>query len=76
MAELVWKRFNTQDVRNQLDDLSTNTVSRTNNGLSFSKWFDYQDPNLDNVHNSADEIEKLCHDRMEKFLWKTQMKKK
>lgn len=70
MAELVWKRFNTQDVRNQLDDLSTNTVSRTNNGLSFSKWFDYQDPNLDNVHNSADEIEKLCHDRMEKFLWK------
>jgi len=69
MAELVWKRFNMNAEMDSLDNVSVkNTVGSS--GLNFSKWFTYQDQNLNDVHNSADEVEKMCHDRMEKFLWK------
>lgn len=69
MAELVWKRFNMNAEMDSLDNVSVkNTVG--SGGLNFSKWFTYQDQNLSNVHNSADEVEKMCHDRMERFLWK------
>lgn len=69
MAELVWKRFNINAEMDSLDNVSVkNTVGSS--GLNFSKWFTYQDQNLNDVHNSADEVEKMCHDRMEKFLWK------
>ena len=37
--------------------------------LSFSKWFEYQDPNLDSVHNSPSEIESLNNKKVSKFVW-------
>lgn len=69
MAELLWKRLKTSKIRDLLEDSPVINTKNTDE-LNFSKWFTYQDQNLSNVHNSAQDVEELCHERMEKFLWK------
>ena len=44
-------------------------LNQDNSSLDFSKWFTYKDQNLDNVHNSADEIKELNDERFSQHLW-------
>lgn len=37
--------------------------------LNLSKWFRYIDQDLENVHNSADDIRDINHTKMENALW-------
>ena len=44
-------------------------LNQNNNSLDFSKWFTYNNQDLDNVHNSADEIKELNDERFSQYLW-------
>ncbi len=65
MAEKVWKRmsFSVPNLSSLVDDKATNKW------LNFSKWFKYQNTNLGQTHNSAEEVKSLNRERMETHLW-------
>lgn len=63
MTESIWKRFNQQD--SSLSKL----LIRDESDLNFSKWFTYKDQNLDNVHNSADEMKEINRTKLEGYIW-------
>ena len=69
MAENVWKR-----IINNVSDSDTNIswlTSQSNwwSPLSFSKWFSYQDQNLQNYTPTVEESMKLNDEKASKFMW-------
>ena len=62
MAEKVWKRF---DLSNQLVETSIQRKS----WLDLAAWFKYINQDLDNVHNSPDEIKEINRKKAEWYIW-------
>lgn len=70
MVEQTWKKLEERvsKLKSFLDENNPQVVDDTKNGLDFSKWFEYKDTNLDNIHLSAEDTKDLNHERMQKFL--------
>ena len=70
MTEKLWERI---PLLNRLlwDGSDKSTEDNDEKWLDFSKWFTYKNQDLDNVHNSADEIKDLNHKKMENYIWST-----
>ena len=56
MAKRLWERLSTG-------------ITSNSDGLDFSKWFSYNNQDLDNVHSYAEEINNINRMRMEQYLW-------
>lgn len=58
--------------KSQLGDLiSWEITANKSDSLNFSKWFTYNNQDLDNVHSSAEEIKTLNDEKVSNFLWQS-----